>query len=201
MKPFASGIRRPAKWCWVLWKGHTDYVFSAVFSPDGRLILSASADKTICIWDSRSGDTVLGPLEGHQIWCAFAVFSADGRHILSCSRDSILVWDSKLEKEFTLPLRVRVLSVIHQLRNCPLHYHTPHSNIPVQGTSALSYLFSWRMEWLAEWWTWSVDRWLYADPASYILIGRYTGQLMLISLWGLGFDTLCTLASAEWQFM
>ena len=32
-------------------KGHTDIVWSAAFSPDGKKIVTGSADKTARIWD------------------------------------------------------------------------------------------------------------------------------------------------------
>ena len=164
-------------------KGHTNYVVSAVFSPDGRLIVSASFDKTIRIWDSRSGDTVLGPLKGHANLVRFAVFSADGRHILSCSRDSILVWDSETAE------RVRPsfegdsakLSFTNS-ETAPYIITPPRSNMPVQGTSASSYSFSLENGVVGGVVNSSVDTWLYADPASDILIGRYTGQLTLTFL-------------------
>jgi len=35
--------------------GHTDVVFSAVFSPDGSSILTASTDNTAKLWDCRTG--------------------------------------------------------------------------------------------------------------------------------------------------
>jgi len=164
-------------------KGHTNTVFSAVFSPDGRLIVSASFDKTIRIWDSRSGDTVLGPLEGHQNMVCFAVFSADGRHILSCSRDSILVWDSEIGERVhpSFEGESAKLSFTNS-ETAPYIITPPRSNMPVQGTSASSYSFSLENGVVGGVVNSSVDTWLYADPASNILIGRYTGQLMLNSL-------------------
>ena len=47
-------------------EGHTSYVNSVAFSQDGKHIVSGSDDKTIRVWDSETGDVVLGPLEGHQ---------------------------------------------------------------------------------------------------------------------------------------
>ena len=45
-------------------RGHTDYVNSANFSPDGRYIVSASNDETIRIWDTQTG-VCIKTLEGH----------------------------------------------------------------------------------------------------------------------------------------
>jgi WD40 repeat protein len=45
-------------------RGHTDYVFSVAFSPDGRLLASGSADKTIKLWEVATGREVR-TLTGH----------------------------------------------------------------------------------------------------------------------------------------
>jgi WD40 repeat protein len=46
-------------------KGHTSYVKSVAYSPDGRHIISGSDDMTIRIWDAETGAPVGRPLEGH----------------------------------------------------------------------------------------------------------------------------------------
>src|SRR5690606_34144747 len=35
--------------------GHTNWVFKAVFSPDGKQILSASRDQSLILWDAATG--------------------------------------------------------------------------------------------------------------------------------------------------
>jgi WD40 repeat protein len=36
--------------------GHTSAVLSVSFSPDGKHVVSGSGDKTICIWDTETGE-------------------------------------------------------------------------------------------------------------------------------------------------
>ena len=39
-------------------RGHSHYVFSVVYSPDGKHLVSGSCDKTVKIWDSTTGKLV-----------------------------------------------------------------------------------------------------------------------------------------------
>ena len=45
-------------------KGHEDSVMSVSVSPDGTLIASGSADRTVRVWDMETGNEVL-KLIGH----------------------------------------------------------------------------------------------------------------------------------------
>jgi WD40 repeat protein len=45
-------------------KGHSGSVSSVAFSPDGKLVVSASYDKTIRLWDAVTG-AALQTLKGH----------------------------------------------------------------------------------------------------------------------------------------
>ena len=49
--------------------GHTNMVYGVAFSPDGRLVATASWDKTAKVWDVTSGQEVR-TLFGHtaEVW-------------------------------------------------------------------------------------------------------------------------------------
>ena len=74
-------------------KGHTYSVNSASFSPDGKQIVSASADSTVRIWDAETGEC-LQILVGHTGSVYSASFSPDGKWVVSASEDNTdRIWD------------------------------------------------------------------------------------------------------------
>ncbi|HZU39209.1 MAG TPA: WD40 repeat domain-containing protein, partial [Gemmataceae bacterium] len=77
--------------------GHTEKA-AGVFSPDGRRILTFSADTTLRLWDVESGRE-LKKLEGHTDACT-GCFSPDGTQALSYSPDqTIRLWDLATGRE------------------------------------------------------------------------------------------------------
>jgi WD40 repeat protein len=67
--------------------GHDAAIWSIDISPDGRLLISSSADMTIKLWDVNSGD-LLATLRGHTKIVRSVVFSPDGKTIASGGGDN-----------------------------------------------------------------------------------------------------------------
>jgi WD40 repeat protein len=73
--------------------GHTDAVRACAVTPDGRRMLSGSADRTLKVWDLPTGRLV-ATLEGHADAVLACAVTPDGRRAISGSADRTLkVWD------------------------------------------------------------------------------------------------------------
>jgi WD40 repeat protein len=79
--------------------GHTGFVWQASFSPDGKKIVTASADDTVRIWDVASGKSLV-TITGHSDAVRGVVFSPDGKTVLTASADQTArIWDAATGQE------------------------------------------------------------------------------------------------------
>ncbi len=69
-----------------------------VFSPDNTPLASGSWDKTVRLWDVRTG-THLWTFSGHTDSVRSVDFKPNGKTLISGSSDgTVLVWELKTEK-------------------------------------------------------------------------------------------------------
>ena len=74
-------------------EGHTDFVWSVAFRPNGVMLASASWDQTVRLWNVKTGQH-LRTLTGHTSDVMSVVFSPDGQTLASASWDAtIRLWN------------------------------------------------------------------------------------------------------------
>jgi WD40 repeat protein len=76
--------------------GHTAEVRDATFSRDGRHLLSGSNDKTIRVWDVRTGDELVKVEKGFPVSCV--ALSPDGRYFVSPAGNGFALWEAATGK-------------------------------------------------------------------------------------------------------
>src|SRR5258708_7837645 len=87
-------------------RGHLASATCVCVSADGTHIVSGSTDRTIRIWEARTGEEVVEPLKGHTNRVQSVAFSPDGTHIVSGSGDqTIRIWDARTGEEVVEPLK------------------------------------------------------------------------------------------------
>ncbi|NUN66390.1 NACHT domain-containing protein [Pseudanabaena biceps] len=74
-------------------RGHSDRILSIAFSPNGQILASGSADRTIKLWDAHTGK-LMKTLHGHRSWVWGIAISPDSKFLASGSYDhTVKLWN------------------------------------------------------------------------------------------------------------
>ncbi|KAG2365167.1 hypothetical protein BDR07DRAFT_698407 [Suillus spraguei] len=86
-------------------KGHENSMRAVAVFPDQRRMVTASTDKTLRLWDLKTGD-VLKKMEGHSDWVWGLAVSRDGQLIASGDwGGEIIIWHGETGESLTQPIK------------------------------------------------------------------------------------------------
>jgi Prp8 binding protein len=103
-------------------KGHSNAILDVKWSSDNECLLSASADKTIALWDAQTGER-LKKFVGHLAVVNSCALTNRGIRLLASGSDdsSIKLWDARVKRcSHTIPSNFPVTSVCFSLDNMRL---------------------------------------------------------------------------------
>jgi WD40 repeat protein len=70
--------------------GHSDYLYSVAFSPDGQYLLTGSSDHSTILWDALTGERIRSFAD--TVAVRSVAFSVDGRYVLTCVLGAAELW-------------------------------------------------------------------------------------------------------------
>lgn len=77
------------------WQAHANSVFTLIYTPDQKSLMSGSRDARLKRWEATSGYEQSGEVVAHMYAINHLAFSRDTKHFVTCSMDkSIKVWDA-----------------------------------------------------------------------------------------------------------
>ncbi len=82
-------------------RGHSAYVHSIAWHPDGSRIATCSKDRTIELWDAKTGERQF-TVRGHRGYVKAVQWSPDGRLLASGGMDAVKFWELDAPYRFTL---------------------------------------------------------------------------------------------------
>ncbi|MGD9679217.1 MAG: caspase family protein [Vulcanibacillus sp.] len=86
----------------IIQQGHTEYINSIDYSPDGKYILTGSGDKTAILWEIETGKQIR-TFSGHKSCINSAKFSPNSEYILTGSRDkTAILWEIDTGKKIKI---------------------------------------------------------------------------------------------------
>ncbi len=119
--------------------GHHDDINSALYSADGKFILTSSNDSSVIIWDAENGN-IIKQLKGNTSPVLSAAYSPDGKYILTFAEDNIIKkWNAQSGNLIYTFFSVDSTGYLNQIPGgyyqCPpdaaklLHYVTPQLEV------------------------------------------------------------------------
>lgn len=77
-------------------EGHSNSVFTACYSPDGKYLLTGARDAQLKIWDAENKYTLLQTIPAHIFTINHIAYSPDAKLFATASRDkTIKLWDAE----------------------------------------------------------------------------------------------------------
>ncbi|MDX2243444.1 MAG: protein kinase [Leptolyngbyaceae cyanobacterium bins.302] len=109
--------------------GHLDIIPAIAFTPDGKVLISGSADKAIAFWDVHTGRR-LSNLALHSDTVLALAVSADGQLLASSSfYDPIILWD--LSNGYKRHSLTGHLNRVDALAFSPMPVRDDHDDLPL----------------------------------------------------------------------
>ena len=93
-------------------------MWSLAYSPSGDRIASGGQNKTICIWDSNTGELLVGPIKDLGAWVTSVVWCSDSTKLYSASDRFARVFDSVSGTELN---RFEHNNYVHSVALSPKH--------------------------------------------------------------------------------